>query len=279
MKLNHLLTTTFAGLLACALWSCDTIKEEDRLIYVEPVEPTEPDDSTVVNLRVLIEDFTGQRCVNCPTATEAIEKLQEQYGADKVIAVGIHSGPFGHRTTMSSPRLSLCTETGDAYYTQWGIDSQPGVKINRGAPVYNYAQYGAIVREELQKITPLDLGLDVEYDASTRSVDININATTSENVSGKLQVWVIENNIVDAQYMPDGSPNMEYVHQHVFRTSVTSDIYGDDFNVTDTTPKSVSYQVTLDNTWKAEDVSIVAFVSNTADGVLQVVKTELITNE
>lgn len=278
MKLNNILNTALVGLFACALWACDTIKEDDRLIYIEPIEPTEPDDSTVVNLRVLIEDFTGQRCVNCPTATEAIEKLQEQYGADKVIAVGIHSGPFGHRTTMSSPRLSLCTETGDAYYTQWGIESQPGVKINRGAPIYNSAQYGAVVRGEMQKTTTLDLALDVEYDTSTRSVDININATTSENVSGKLQVWVVENNIVDVQYMPDGSLNMAYVHQHVFRTSVTSDIYGDEFSVTDAAPATASYQVTLDETWEAEHVAIVAFVSN-ASGVLQVVKTELKNNE
>ena len=279
MRLNHLLNTVLAGLFACALWACDTIAEENRLVYVEPVEPAEPDDSTVVNLRVLIEDFTGQRCVNCPTATEAIEQLQKQYGADKIIAVGIHSGPFGHRSTMSSARLPLCTETGDAYYPQWGIESQPGVKINRGAPIYNSAQYGAVVREELQKTTPLDLTLNLEYDADTKNVKVNVEATSSENVSGKLQVWVIENNIVAQQNMPDGSTNSEYVHQHVFRTSVTNDIFGDDFSVTDAAPETASYEVTLDDTWVARNSAVVAFVSNTADGVLQVVKANLTTVE
>lgn len=270
MKLNHLFSTALAGLLTCVLFACDNIKEDDRLIYVKPAE---------VNRSVLIEDFTGQRCVNCPTATQEIEKLQEQYGQDAVIAVGIHSGPFGHRSTMSSARLSLCTETGDEYYTRFGIESQPGVMINRSAPIYNQAQYGTAVYEALQKTTPLELALGVEYDVDTRNVSIDIEATASENVSGKLQVWVVENNIVDVQYMPDGSLNMAYVHQHVFRTSVTSDIFGDDFNVMDTAPKRVSYQVNLDEAWKAEDVSIVAFVSNANDGVLQVVRTELKINE
>lgn len=265
MKLNHLFNSALAGVIACALWSCDTIKEEDRLIYVKPAE---------VNRSVLIEDFTGQRCVNCPTATEEIEKLQEQYG-DAVIAVGIHSGPFGHRTTMSSPRLSLCTETGDDYYNYWKIEAQPSVMINRSAPISNTAEYGTVVRGALEKTTPLDLVLETEYDADKRSVAINISATTSENISGKLQVWVVENNIVDVQYMPDGSPNMEYLHQHVFRTSVTNDIFGDNFSATDETIRTASYQVTLDETWKAEDVAIIAFVSNSTDGVLQVVKTAL----
>ena len=269
MKLNHLLNTALIGLLACALWSCDTIKEEDRLIYVKPAE---------VNRSVLIEDFTGQRCVNCPTATEEIEKLQAQYG-DAIIAVGIHSGPFGHRTTMTSARLPLCTETGDEYYTYWNIEYQPGVKINRGNPIYNTAEYGMAVREALQKTTPLGIVLNATYDAATRNVSININAISSEKLSGKLQVWVTENNITGQQMMPDGSQNSEYVHQHVFRTSVTNDIFGDDFSVTDTTPATATYQVALDETWVLENVAIVAFVSNAADGVLQVVKTDLTTND
>ena len=268
MKLTHLFSTALAAVLACALWSCDPIKEEDRLVYVKPVD---------VNRSVLIEDFTGQRCVNCPTATEEIEKLQELYG-DAIIAVGIHSGPFGHRNTMSSARLPLCTETGDEYYTHWGIEFQPGVKINRSAPIYNTAQYKKAVDEALQATTPLDLTLTATYDAATGSVDITVNATSGESLSGKLQVWVTENNIVSTQYMPDGSVNSAYVHQHVFRTSVTNDIFGDDFSVTDTAPTTASYQVALDEAWKAEDIAIVAFVSNGTAGVLQVAKTGLFTN-
>ena len=266
MKLNNLLNITLTGLIACALWSCDTVKEEDRLIYVKPAE---------VKRSVLIEDFTGQRCVNCPTATEEIEKLQEEYG-DAVIAVGIHSGPFGHRTTMNSARLPLCTETGDEYYTHWGIEYQPGVKINRGAPIYSSAQYAAVVREALEQTTPVEMSLSAEYHPETKTVDIAINAFTSEDVNGKLQVWVTENNIVSAQMMPDGSQKTDYLHQHVFRTSVTNDIYGDNFSIDEGTTKSASYTMTLDDEWNPENVTIVAFICN-ANDVLQVVKANIIT--
>ena len=270
MKLNHLFSMALTGLVACAVWSCDTVAEEDRLVYVKKPE---------VKRSVLIEDFTGQNCVNCPAATEVIEQLQEEFGDSVIIAVGIHSGPFGHRSGMSSARLPLCTETGDEYYKHWNIEAQPGVMINRSAPVYNTALYGEKVRGALETTTPLSMELGVEYDNATKSAAINIQATTSENCSGKLQVWVIENNVVGQQQMPGNVMNREYVHQHVFRISVTNDIYGDDFSVTDAAPATASYMVTLDETWVPENLAIVAFVSNTSNGVLQVVKTALTTNE
>ena len=283
MKLNNLLSIILTGLIVCVLGSCDTIKEGDRLIYVQPKEDPkeEPEEKPgeeqeITKCNILIEDFTGQRCVNCPTATGVIESLQEKYSDSVVIAVAIPSGPFGHRTTMSSARLPLCTEIGDEYYTHWGIEYQPGVKINRGAPIYSSAQYAAVVREALEQVTPVKMSLSTEYHADTKIVDITVDAFTSEDVNGKLQVWVTENNIVGAQMMPDGSQNMEYVHQHVFRTSVTSDIFGDNFSVEEGATKSASYTVTLDEEWDPNNIVIVAFVSNTTDGVLQVVKANIV---
>ena len=62
---------TILTLAALMMASCDEVDPQDRLIYVEPPE---------VSRAVLIEDFTGQYCVNCPRATEEIERLIEEYG-------------------------------------------------------------------------------------------------------------------------------------------------------------------------------------------------------
>lgn len=105
MKLKNNIYNKFAICAAAlSLMACSNIDEDDRFIEVEPVE---------VAKRVLIEDFTGQRCVNCPNASEMIESLQEQYGAENVIAVGIHSGPFSK--TVTNQPFPLWTETGDYY--------------------------------------------------------------------------------------------------------------------------------------------------------------------
>ena len=51
--------------------------------------------------KVLIEDFTGFRCGNCPSAAETADNLYKAYKG-KIIVIGIHSGP-----TFASPRGKL----------------------------------------------------------------------------------------------------------------------------------------------------------------------------
>ena len=117
-------TSILTALLTLTMSACSHIDESDRLIYVKPAD---------VKRRVLLEDFTGQRCVNCPKASDEIKALQEQYGEDHVIAVGIHSGPLGFYT--KGDYLGLSTEVGDEYYDHWALEYQPVGLIDRGAPL------------------------------------------------------------------------------------------------------------------------------------------------
>ena len=80
-------------LLGGALSSCSDLDEQERFVYIKPADAAR---------KVLIEDFTGQRCPNCPKATDEIHHLQETYGEDNIIAVGIHSGCLLY--TSPSPR-------------------------------------------------------------------------------------------------------------------------------------------------------------------------------
>ena len=259
------------GLSLLTLVACDEVSEGERLIYVPPVEGQR---------NIIIEDFTGQRCVNCPNATLEIERLQSIYGEESVIAVGIHSGPFGHRSTMTSARLSLCTETGDEYYNHWGIEAQPGALINRsGGAVYDPAQYEQLVRSELEKSTPLQLDIETTFDNGQPSDDgtltVDVTAMSSRALEGKLQVWLLEDSITDIQMMPDGSTNRAYVHNHVFRASLTNDILGDNLAVTDQQASQTSYSFPLNPAWKVEHLSVVVFFYNDRDGILQAAKTKL----
>lgn len=264
MKLNNKI---YGKLAICAaalsFTACSNIAEDDRLIYVEPVE---------VSKRVLIEDFTGQGCVNCPNATLVIEEMQKQYGADNVIAVGIHSGPYAK--TMSGQNYPLWTETGDYYYDSWDIEAQPTGVIDRKFVSSTYQSWGAIVRSELQESAPIELDATTEYDAATRTVTVNVNAKGILDVTGKLQVWLTEDNITNIQYMPDGSINTQYVHNHVFRTAVNGRD-GEDFSVKWNEEKTATCTAVLDEGWKAENMSVVAFVYNVS-GVQQVVKVPVI---
>lgn len=92
MKTLHILSALcLATLLGTT--SCENIAESDRLVYVKPSD---------VKKNILIEDFTGQTCRNCPETAEVIHQLQQTYGDSAVIAVGIYSGPFGKRANGAS---------------------------------------------------------------------------------------------------------------------------------------------------------------------------------
>ena len=60
------------------LTGCDSVGSDERLIEVP---------AATVQRNVLIEDFTGQRCIFCPAASEAIAEQQKLYGADKLLSL------------------------------------------------------------------------------------------------------------------------------------------------------------------------------------------------
>ena len=59
--------------------SCSDMDDNERFTYVKPAP---------VARCVLLEDYTGQLCVNCPNAVGVIDRIHEVYG-DNVIAVGL----------------------------------------------------------------------------------------------------------------------------------------------------------------------------------------------
>lgn len=246
----------------CGLSSCDTKDLDERFTYVKPAS---------VGRNVLIEDFTGQRCVNCPNATLEIERLQQYYGADTVIAVGIHSGPFA-KTTRGVP-YALYTETGDEYFNYWRVESQPkGVVDRKGTS--EYTSWGGIVREELSRTAPVSLAATAQCDKASGLVDIDVHSMGIDgNCSGKLQVWLIEDGIVAFQYMPDGSVDREYVHHHVFRCAVNG-TWGTDFSIAEGQEHSDHFSFSLQEDWVPENMSAVVFIYDST-GVLQVTKAAL----
>ena len=239
------------------LTDCSYIGEEERLIYVKP-EPAKR--------VVLLEDFTGQRCVNCPLGTDVIEELQKTYGETAIIAVGIHGGPLGF--AGNAKFVGLATDAGDKYFDHWGLEYQPVGLVDRHGAV-KYTDWAAAVREELAKPAPLELSVDATQDIEHISIMVEAHGTDGL-VEGKLQVWLVEDSVTAMQMMPDGSVNTEYVHNHVLRAAVNG-LWGDDFSVNEGEWKELQLTFQPDEAWNPAHLSIVAFVYN-ANGVLQAAK-------
>lgn len=252
---------TLLFLAAILMTACSHIDEDEQLIYVKPAP---------VERCVLLEDFTGQRCPNCPSASEEIEKLIEQYG-DAIIAVSIHSGPLGFHT--NERYYGLSTDVGDDYYNHWNLEFQPVGMVDRGAPV-EYTAWGTLVREELQKTAPVEIELGATVgDSLMLDIHTMIKGVDGDT-KGKLQLWIVEDSITAFQVMPNGKPNYNYVHQHVFRAAINGD-WGDDIEVKEGYTIDKDYTFPLDAEWKIDNLSVVAFVYNDT-GVLQVTRVKAV---
>ncbi len=235
--------------------ACDDIGREERLIYEKP-EPSKR--------VVLLEDFTGQRCVNCPKATEVIEQLQREYG-EALIAVAIHGGPLGFHG--SSTVAGLATDVGDEYFEHWGLEFQPVGLVNRRSPK-SYPEWAAAVKEELAIPTTLTLGGQAKIEGDDILITVNAQGTDGDT-SGKIQLWLVEDSIIALQMMPDGTLNREYIHNHVLRTPVNGN-WGENFTIKEGEAKALSYSQPLNADWNTARLRIVAFVYNES-GVFQTI--------
>lgn len=271
MKIKNLFLGVATAAMAMAAASCSNIDEGDRLIYVKPAE---------VGRAILIEDFTGQRCINCPTGTEIINGIVSTYGEDNVIAVGIHSGPLGFAGNSKTP--GLMTDTGNEYYTRWDKENkmgQPWVVFNRKtSPDSHYNNWAAMVGTIISEKANLSVKIANAYDAAKRTLTTTVRAFgTNGTVNGKLQVWIVEDGVKALQMMPDGKPNKEYMHNHVFRAAVNG-TWGEDVTVKEGETTTKQYQYVLPEAWNADNIAVVAFVYNDG-GVENVAKKHLVVHE
>ncbi len=234
--------------------SCANVDEGDRYIKVE---------SSEAKRAVLVEEFTGQLCINCPEAHEQLAKIQKEYGENNVISVCIHA------SAMAIPPLK--TKVGEEYYKHWkGGEGLPCAVINRAGRLLPVTAWAGVINSELQKPTSVSLSMTNKYDAANRQLSIDVNALSQEKFDGKLQIWIIEDSIVAKQLLKGNRVDANYVHNHVFRAAVNG-TWGTDIALQENVEIKSNFSIQLDAKWNEKNVSIVAFVYN-GSGVQQVIK-------
>ncbi len=263
--MKHLL---FAFIAASILSACSDIPADDRYI---------PIDSATPQRTILIEDFTGQNCVNCPAAHKKIEDLVKQYG-DAIIPVSIHAGTFGIPAT-NTRYTGLMQPEGNTYNDAWDIKAWPQGVVNRAGGAKAPDEWGQTVRDAISMPTPLDIDIDASCADGTISIGTTLSSTV--DLDAEFQIWVIEDGIVARQEDIDRGRIMDYVHNHVYRTAVNG-VGGEHISLTAMIHRTASYSVTLKSTdtetWNPDNLSIVAF-AYTTDGVVQAAKTKVINNQ
>lgn len=259
---------------------------------------------------ILIEDFTGHLCQNCPDAARELEAIHDLYGS-QIIGLALHVGStFARPYPLSQPKFTY------DFRTKWGEELDnffnisdaglPKGMINRidypNDHRKNKGQWLASVQQELDKEVVFGLNITSSFDGNNSIIDISTDAL--KNITGdyKLVVCLTENEITNWQ--KDGVIEDEnYIHNHVLRSLITS-AWGDDVslstNISNGENYTHNYSVNLadlenfnidysNNTlfqgngesggWNQNNISILAYIyDNSNYEILQVEYASLATN-
>ncbi|OIP01902.1 MAG: hypothetical protein AUJ98_02905 [Bacteroidetes bacterium CG2_30_33_31] len=235
--------------------------------------------------KVLLEDFTGHTCVNCPQANKIGEDLLKLYGKQLII-VGVHANFFA-KPIPAPYDYDFRTVAGEEYYTFFGVSTNPigmvnRVKQNNGAFLVEKGSYASEISkllDSLSKKPDLYISLKPTFSISDSSLNLIADVTFLKNMpQGKynLCVYITENEIIKPQKNNDPTlgttPNiLDYHHQHALRALISPN-WGDEIiNGIPTNGLTISktyLSFKLGKDWKPVDCNIVAYIYY-ADGPKQ----------
>ncbi|MDR0763367.1 MAG: Omp28 family outer membrane lipoprotein [Bacteroidales bacterium] len=235
---------------------------------------------------VLLEDFTGVRCVNCPAAAEQIEILKTVFG-DKLIVVGLHpeitalNRPLNPSPDTNGNNPDLRNAQAEEFRSYYNIESLPtGIVMQKNNLLGKDEFYSQIVQYYARKaIANLNVSTSLTTDST---VNITANITFIDNYSGTgnthLSLMIIEDSIIVAQITPEGT-DRNYRQNHVLRGMATP-VWGDQITGSTAAKNSTfnhSNSITLNKEWRRNYLYIVAILfDNETKEVIQVSQTKII---
>jgi hypothetical protein len=272
--IKYLLLALVAGI---GLSACDVIKG-DKI---------DPNGFTGSANKVLVEDFTGHRCGNCPRAHEEAAELLGTYG-ENLVVVAVHTGGFavvvpqlGYTTDFNTP---MGTELGEYYNAdQEGL---PIGLVNRrewnGSPITRFANWSTYVANVLAEQPKIKLEVTPTYDESDRSLAVaaHLEYFTTGDASHHIVALITEDSIIAKQEDYALGAHEDYVHNHVLRTTLTNGTWGEPVKGNQIflgEKIDLNFTTTLDSAWVPAHCHLVVYVhNNVTKEVIQVEEVKLV---
>jgi hypothetical protein len=268
-------------LILASLIFLTSCKEEGPFIILE--EPQTPlVDTTFIaddvpapqNKVVLLEEFTGVRCTNCPGGHQKVAELYNLHPG-RFIAIAVHTNFLG---APYENNLDLRTQGGETLGSTLGpINGKPSAFVDRkqfsSVPtrdLINPDLWPPLVAEQLALPTPVNLLLEkVSLNDNTRVLRYRITLTYTQNAQNhNLGFAITENNLISAQ-LNSGTIIDNYVHKHVLRNYL-SPIIGQPLTETLETGRVIikEFEFEIPLSWNIENLELIAFIRQSNDEIV-----------
>lgn len=226
---------------------------------------------------VLIEEFTGASCTNCPAGHDVVKNLIAA-NSDRIVAVAYHTLDGGGIfqpvkkdgvKSLYDFRTNEATEIGKSIYE--GLQSIPTAGIDRAkvgtSLLISRPQWASETNKRLLVAPMANMYLSSTYSDADKKVKVNVRVVYTSDVTTKnsINLGVIESKIIDAQEFSDRI-EVNYEHNHIFRKALTP---YNGYPVLDSiaTKKAgrvyeFNYVFTPDEKWNLDNCYIIAYVNN-----------------
>lgn len=274
------------------LVSCDKVSDP----YNSSIEPQDTT-SNVQTRKLLLEEFTGHLCVNCPKGALAVHSLQHEFPG-KIIALAYHASTAFARPTTAPYTQDFRTPVGESYIlsSSFNIQGFPTAMINRlnfptgGHRLTNPDVWRDTFMVHKDKAPDAFLTINNSYTPGSGALTTTVTCKFLNLMTGSynLVLFLTEDSIVapqkngsvatadDPAYAhPDA---LDYVHMHMVRACisdangvgvqiVSSSIAAGDSVVTPfsyTLPATFNGATPMGTAPVAKNCNVVAFIYNTA---------------
>jgi hypothetical protein len=248
--------------------------------------PTFPVLSTHVK-KILIEDYTGHTCPNCPRAARELHDIDSIHPG-RIVALAIHVGGLaapssGHGgTPAGSFSADYRTSVGNQYDAVFGADAfgLPQGLFNRKdfdattqTHLKFYPNWDSYLSTIISEPSVADLQIINSFNDTTGQLCTAIKSTFLTNLPGtyKLAVLLVQDSIVSWQDDIDNGMVEFYVHRHMLRDAITpsgpwGDTLSSSVNAGDAVIKRYAYVIPPQYGGvpvQVEHCHVVAFIYNT----------------
>lgn len=239
---------------------------------------------------VLVEEFTGQSCSNCPAAHELLTEIQHTHDAGRINVIGLYfegilqtRPPSGAKYDFRHEHAKLVTT---AIYS--GVNAIPAGGVDRvpsgGSIKLDKNAWSSLIDTRLGAISPVNLKIESEYNAtdSVASIRATLVYTSLIDYPHNLTLVIVEDSIIDKQEYPSTDPvhpghDDAYLFTNVFRGMITAVPFGDVIEPTLAAKergraiiKNYKYKVT--NVFNPAHCRVIAFVNSSKSGDLQIIQ-------
>lgn len=173
---------------------------------------------------VLLEDFTGYECGNCPDGHKIAAKIQLSH-PDRIFPVAVHAGPYAVPQASDSPEFR--TAEGTEINDYFGVSTWPMGMVNRRnieglGQVLSRSYWLICCRQLCQENVDVNVWVKSNYDKATKKLTADVELYYVNGVADgttSLCVSLLQDGILGPQ--AGGNMEDEYVHNHVLRAMFT----------------------------------------------------------